>query len=144
MKVVVSRVSSASVSVDKKIVGSINNGLLILACILEEDTEETLNYMVKKCVNLRIFSDEFGNMNKSLLDVKGSILSISQFTLAGNTKKGNRPSFLGVKNKEEAKAFYNLFNEKLRKYVNVEEGIFGADMKINANLDGPVTLLLDK
>ena len=140
MKVVIQRVKHASVSVDNKVIGKIDKGLLLLSCIMEEDEDKDLDYFVKKIVNMRIFEDEKGLMNKSLIDVSGSILSISQFTLAANTKKGNRPSFLGVKEKTEAKRMYELFNEKLRNYVKVETGEFGADMKIDVLLDGPITI----
>ena len=143
MKVVIQRVSKASVSVDNKTIGSIDKGLLLLSCVMEEDEDKDLDYFVKKIVNMRIFEDEKGLMNKSLIDIKGSILSISQFTLAANTKKGNRPSFLGVKEKNEAKRMYELFNEKLSSFVKVETGSFGADMKIDASLDGPVTINLE-
>ena len=144
MKVVIQRVNKASVSVQKKVCGSINKGLLLLSCVMEEDNDNSLDYFVKKIVNMRIFEDEKGLMNKSLLDINGEILSISQFTLAANTKKGNRPSFLGVKEKKEAKRMYELFNEKLSEFVNVEKGVFGADMKIEASLDGPVTIEMEK
>ena len=140
MKVVIQRVKHASVSVDNKVIGKIDKGLLLLSCIMEEDEDKDLDYFVKKIVNMRIFEDEKGLMNKSLIDVSGSILSISQFTLAANTKKGNRPSFLGVKEKTEAKRMYELFNEKLRNHVKVETGKFGADMKIDVLLDGPITI----
>ncbi len=140
MKVVIQRVKHASVSVDNKVIGKIDKGLLLLSCIMEEDEDKDLDYFVKKIVNMRIFEDEKGLMNKSLIDVSGSILSISQFTLAANTKKGNRPSFLGVKEKTEAKRMYELFNEKLRNHVKVETGEFGADMKIDVLLDGPITI----
>ena len=140
MKVVIQRVKHASVSVDNKVIGKIDKGLLLLSCIMEEDEDKDLDYFVKKIVNMRIFEDEKGLMNKSLIDVSGSILSISQFTLAANTKKGNRPSFLGVKEKTEAKRMYELFNDKLREHVKVETGEFGADMKIDVLLDGPITI----
>ena len=144
MKVVLSRVKNSKVEVENKVCGSIENGLLILSCIEENDTEKTLDYMVKKCVNMRIFEDENGKMNKSLLDVSGSILSISQFTLAADVKSGNRPSFIHVKERNEAKRMYELFNKKLREYVKVEEGVFGADMQITSHFDGPVTIIIEK
>lgn len=143
MKIVACRVKKSKVEVDKKICGQIKHGLLLLVCMLKDDDESKLDYMVKKCVNLRIFDDENGNMNKSILDVNGEILSISQFTLAGDTKKGNRPSFINAKDKDEANRLYKIFNEKLRHYVKVEEGVFGADMQITSHFDGPITILID-
>ncbi len=143
MRVIVQRSKNSSVKVDNKIVGSINSGMVILVGFTEGDTEEIIEKMVKKIVNLRIFDDDNGIMNKSILEVGGSILSISQFTLYANTKKGNRPSYIEALNSEVAIKLYNLFNEKLREHINVSTGIFGADMEVNIINDGPITIALD-
>lgn len=144
MKVVIQRSYSSNVSVNNKIVGSIDSGLVLLVGFTKGDSEKDIDYLVKKIVNLRIFDDENGIMNKSLLDVGGSILSVSQFTLYANTVKGNRPSYIDALTSSEAEPLYNLFNEKLRDYnINVETGIFGADMLVNINNNGPVTILLE-
>ena len=144
MRVLVQRSLNSNVSVDNKIVGKINNGLVLLVGFTDEDNIEDIKYLVKKVINLRIFDDENGVMNKSVLDVKGEILSISQFTLYADTKKGNRPSYINALNGEEATKLYDLFNEELRNNdIKVETGIFGSDMKVNILNDGPVTILLE-
>ena len=143
MKVVVQRVKKASVTVDNKVVGKINDGLCILVGFTEGDTIEDINYIVKKVINLRIFDDENGVMNKSVLDVNGKILSISQFTLYADTKKGNRPSYIKALGGNDAIKLYDKFNEVLKENINVEIGIFGADMKIEILNDGPVTIIID-
>ena len=144
MKIVVQRVKNSSVEVDKKVVGKIDKGLMLLVSFTQSDTEKNIDWMVNKVLNLRIFDDESGIMNKSVLDVGGSILSISQFTLYGDASKGNRPSYINALNGEEAVKLYNLFNEKLKNHIKVETGIFGADMKVSLINDGPVTILLEK
>lgn len=143
MKVVVQRAKESSVSVNKKVVGKINQGLVLLVGFTENDSEKDIDYMIKKIINLRIFEDENNVMNKSLLDTKGQILSISQFTLYANTKKGNRPSYAKALNSKEAIKLYDLFNKKLKEYVIVETGIFGEDMLVNIKNDGPVTIILE-
>lgn len=143
MKVVVQRSKYSSVTVDGKIVGQIDNGLVLLVGITKEDTLEDLEYMAKKVLNLRIFDDSNGIMNKSILDNGGSILSISQFTLCANTKKGNRPSYIDAMEPVMAKKYYLKFNEMLRESVDVFEGIFQADMLVNINNDGPITIILE-
>ena len=143
MKVLVQRSLNSSVSVDNKVVGSIDKGLVLLVGFTHTDTSEDIDYLVKKVVNLRIFDDENGVMNKSILDCNGSILSISQFTLYADTKKGNRPSYINAMGGENAIKLYNEFNEKLSEFVNVEKGIFGADMKVSITNDGPVTIILE-
>lgn len=143
MKVVVQRSKYSSVTVDGKIVGQIDNGLVLLVGITKEDTLEDLEYMAKKVLNLRIFDDSNGVMNKSILDNGGSILSISQFTLCANTKKGNRPSYIDAMEPVLAKKYYLKFNEMLRESVDVSEGIFQADMLVNINNDGPITIILE-
>ena len=144
MRVVVQRCKEASVKVDEKVVGEINEGLLLLVGFTMGDSLKEITYMADKIVNLRIFDDENGVMNKSLLDVCGSILSVSQFTLYGDASKGRRPSYAKALGGDEAIELYQLFNEELRKKVSVEEGIFGADMKVSLINDGPVTILLEK
>ena len=143
MRVLVQRSLKSSVSVNNKVVGSIDSGLVLLVGFTEGDTSSDIDYLVKKVVNLRIFDDEDGVMNRSILDVSGSILSISQFTLYGDAKKGNRPSYFNALNGNEAIKLYEEFNNKLKEYVNVEEGIFGADMKVCITNDGPVTIPLE-
>lgn len=143
MKVLVQRSLNSSVLVANKEVGSIEYGIVIFVGFTYNDSENTIDHMVKKILNLRIFDDDDGIMNKSLLDVKGSILSISQFTLYADTKKGNRPSYMNALKSEKAKPLYDLFNKKMRQYVNVETGIFGADMKVNIVNDGPITIMLE-
>lgn len=144
MRVLVQRSLESSVTVDNKVVGSISHGLVLLVGFTENDTEEDIAYLAKKVVNLRIFDDENGVMNKSLLDVQGSILSISQFTLYADARKGNRPSYIKALGGTQASPLYDKFNQKLREYgVCVENGIFGADMKVNILNDGPVTIMLE-
>ena len=144
MKVVVQRAGTSSVMVNEKCVGKIDSGLVLLVAFKETDTIDTINYMVKKIVNLRIFPDEAGIMNKSILDYGGSILSISQFTLYGDTTKGNRPSYIMAAKGEISKPLYDKFNELLEEYVVVETGIFGDDMEVNITNIGPTTILLEK
>lgn len=144
MKIVAQRVKYAKVEVDNKIVGKIDNGLMLLVSFTQTDTEENIDYMVKKVLALRIFDDENGIMNKSVLDIDGSILSISQFTLYGDASKGNRPSYIKALNGKEAVNLYNQFNEKLKKHIKVETGVFGAEMEVSLLNDGPVTILLEK
>ena len=143
MRVVVQKCLYSSVSVDGKIVGEINNGLNVLVGFTQDDTIKDLEYCVRKIVNLRIFDDEEGVMNKSILEVGGEILSISQFTLYGSIKKGNRPSYVAALNGEQALPLYEKFNEMLSQYVNVKMGVFGAQMKVIIHNDGPTTILID-
>lgn len=145
MKVILQRVKKASVSVDKKTVGQIDKGLLILVGFTKEDKEQEIDWMINKITNLRIFDDENGIMNLSVKDVKGSILSVSQFTLYADSKKGNRPSYINALGGEEAIKLYEIFNKKLRSTgISTEEGIFGADMEVSLINDGPVTIILEK
>ncbi len=144
MKIVLQRVSSASVKVDSKIVGRIEHGLLLLIGFSSTDTEENILPTIEKIVKLRIFSDEEGKMNKSVLDIEGSMLLISQFTLYADTKKGNRPSFIEAARPEQAIPLYEFFIAEMRKRITqVETGIFGADMKVELVNDGPVTIVFD-
>ena len=143
MKIVVQRVLTSKVEVFGKVVGSIEKGLLILVGFTYNDTIKDIDYMVDKVLNLRIFDDENGVMNKSLKDVGGSILSVSQFTLYGDASKGRRPSYINALKGDEAIKLYDIFNQKLREQVNLQTGIFGADMKVSLVNDGPVTILLE-
>jgi D-tyrosyl-tRNA(Tyr) deacylase len=144
MKIVVQRVTKASVEVDKKIVGQIDKGLMLLVSFTQSDTEKNIDWMVNKVLNLRIFDDESGIMNKSVLDEKGKILSISQFTLYGDTSKGNRPSYINALGGSEAVKLYDLFNKKLSESIKVETGRFGEEMKVTLLNDGPITIILEK
>ena len=144
MKVVIQRSKNASVEVDNKVVGKIDKGLVILVGFTENDNENIIDKMVNKVINLRIFDDENGVMNKSLLDGNGGILSISQFTLYADTKKGRRPSYIKALRGEESTILYDIWNNKLKEAgINVETGIFGADMKVSLINDGPVTIIID-
>ena len=144
MRVVVQRAKNAKCVVDNKVTGSIDNGLMLLVGFTEGDSTEQIEYLCKKIINMRIFEDESGIMNKSILDVGGKILSISQFTLYADTHKGNRPSYVKALNSTEATKLYDLFNQELRKYIKVETGIFGADMEITFTNVGPTTILLER
>lgn len=144
MRVVVQRVNSSKVTVEGKVVGSINKGLNLLIGISKEDTEEDLLYLKDKILNLRIFEDENDKMNLSLLDIKGEILAISQFTLYGDCRKGRRPNFMEAEGGERARTLYERFVELLRESnLKVETGKFGAHMIVDIQNDGPVTLMLD-
>ncbi|MDR3272902.1 MAG: D-tyrosyl-tRNA(Tyr) deacylase [Flavobacteriaceae bacterium] len=145
MRLVIQRVSEASAKVEGKITGQIFYGLLILAGVEDSDTQEDIDWLANKVVNLRIFNDENGVMNKSVLETKGEILVISQFTLFASTKKGNRPSYIRASKPEFACRMYENFKEKLQILLNkkIESGVFGADMKVSLLNDGPVTILMD-
>lgn len=145
MKLVVQRVKKADVSVDQKIVGKINQGFLVLLGIKNTDTQKDADYLVRKLINLRIFTDENDKMNLSIQAVNGELLIISQFTLYGDCKKsGNRPSFTDAARPELAIPLYEYFVNECKKQIPiVETGIFGADMKVNLLNDGPVTIIID-
>jgi len=143
MKIIVQRVKQAQVSIEGQVYSQIKQGLLLLVGVGPEDQAEDLDYAVKKLVNMRIFSDAEGKMNLSVKDIEGEILSISQFTLFADTKKGNRPAFTGAAKPDVAEAFYLEFNQELAKEVPVQTGIFGADMQVELINDGPVTIILD-
>lgn len=143
MRLLLQRSLESSVIINGKINGKINKGLVIFSCFTEGDSEDDIKYLVKKVCNLRIFDDENGVMNLSILDTKGSALSISQFTLYADSSKGNRPSYFKALKGDEATKLYDKFNEELSKYLHVETGVFGADMKVNITNDGPVTIILD-
>ena len=143
MRVVVQKVNKANVLVDNKIINEIDNGLCLLVGFTQDDDIKDIEYMVKKVVNLRIFEDENNVMNKSVLDVGGKILSISQFTLYGDTKKGNRPSYIKALNGNYAVKLYDKFNELLNEQIETKTGIFGADMTVNIVNSGPTTIIID-
>lgn len=145
MKVVIQRVQNASVTIDEKKVASINGGLLILLGIINADTQEDINWLSNKIVNLRIFGDENGIMNKSLLDIQGEAIVVSQFTLHANTQKGNRPSYIKAAKPEVAIPLYEAFINQLELDLGkqIQTGQFGADMKVELLNDGPVTIIID-
>lgn len=144
MKIVIQRAHNAHVSVGGKTIGKIDQGLVLLVGVTHDDETTDINYLAQKIVNLRIFEDEDGKMNKSLKDVSGSILSISQFTLYGETKKGRRPNFMKAARPDKAEKLYHEFNETIRKMgVHVETGVFGEMMDVSFTNVGPVTLILD-
>lgn len=145
MRTVIQRVTEANVKVEGKICGKIGHGLLILVGIEESDSNDDIEWLCKKIVNMRIFDDENGIMNKSIIDIDGNILAISQFTLMAQTKKGNRPSYIRAAKPEISMPLYNEFCKKLSLELGktVERGIFGADMKVSLLNDGPVTILMD-
>lgn len=145
MRIIVQRCDRASVTVDNKVVGSIDAGLMLLVGFTDTDTSKEIDYMVDKVINLRIFDDEDGVMNKSLIDTSGSILSVSQFTLYADASKGRRPSYVKALSGDKAIKLYEEFNQKLKdKSVHVETGIFGAEMKVELVNDGPITIILEK
>ena len=143
MKAVIQRVKKAQVSVGEEIVGSIQVGFLILLGITHDDTEEDVTWLVQKIEKLRGFSDDQGAMNLDLNAVNGAVLVVSQFTLFANYKKGNRPSFINAAHPDYAKPLYQLFVEKMQTSIPTQQGIFGADMQITLQNDGPVTILMD-
>lgn len=144
MRVLVQRSGNSKVVVDNKTVGKIDKGLVVLVGFTEGDNKEKIDYLVRKVINLRIFPDDMGIMNKSILDVGGSVLSISQFTLYADCKKGNRPSYIDALNPVESSILYDSFNEELSKYIGVETGIFGAEMEVSIENIGPTTILLER
>lgn len=145
MRLVVQRVKYASVKVDDEIVGKIDNGFMVLVGITDTDTKETCDYLAEKLINLRVFDDENDHMNNKLSTVDGKLLIISQFTLYGDTSKGNRPSFVKAAKPEISKPLYEYFCQKCKNLgVDVEKGIFGADMKVELLNDGPVTIIMEK
>lgn len=144
MRLVIQRVKNAKVEVEGQITGQINQGLMILVGITHEDTTKEVEKLATKVANMRIFEDELNKMNLSIIDVKGSVLSVSQFTLYADCKKGNRPSFTKAGHPTMANVLYEAFNEALRqKGIKVETGVFGAMMDVSLINDGPVTIVLD-
>lgn len=144
MRVLVQKCRNASVSVSGKIVGRCDFGLMLLVGFTEGDDSSNISYLVNKILKLRIFEDENGVMNRSVMDVDGSILSVSQFTLYGDTSKGNRPSYIKALNGERAKELYDSFNQELSKSISVQTGEFGADMEVSFTNLGPTTILLER
>lgn len=144
MRAVVQRVEETRLEVDEKVISKINGGLLVYIAVEDDDTEADLDYIFKKVTNLRIFSDEDDKMNLSVQDIGGEILLVSQFTLYGDARKGNRPNFMKSAKAEKAESYYEIFKEKLKtSEIKYQSGVFGADMHIHAHLSGPVTILLD-
>jgi len=145
MRAVIQRVAEASVKVDGQVTGSIEKGLLILVGIEDADTQEDIDWLTKKIVGLRIFDDENGVMNLSVMEIEGSILAVSQFTLMASTKKGNRPSYIRASKGDFAQPMYEKFCQALEQESGkkTEKGIFGADMKVSLLNDGPVTIIMD-
>ena len=145
MRAVIQRVKEASVKVDGKVTGAIDKGLLILVGIEDADTQEDIEWLTKKIVGLRIFDDENGVMNLSVMDIGGGLLAVSQFTLMASTKKGNRPSYIRASKGDYAEPMYEKFCQALEKESGkkIEKGIFGADMKVSLLNDGPVTIIMD-
>ncbi|EST13424.1 D-aminoacyl-tRNA deacylase [Sporolactobacillus laevolacticus] len=144
MRVVLQRVKHAQVDIEGKTVGRIEQGLLLLVGIKAGDTEDDIQYAAEKISGLRIFEDNGGKMNRSVIDADGAILSVSQFTLYGDTSKGRRPSFIEAARPEIAEPLYQVFNEKLRAHgLHVETGVFGADMAVSLVNDGPVTIIVE-
>ncbi len=144
MKIVVQRVKEANVKVDNEIVGKISEGLMLLIGVDEDDDTNDADWLIKKIIDLRIFSDQEGKMNLSVKDISGEILCISQFTLISDYKKGNRPSYIKAAKPEKAIPLFEYFKQEIKKSgLKIESGIFGADMKVSLLNDGPVTLVLD-
>ena len=145
MKLVIQRVTKASVEVENKIIGQIEKGFLVLLGVGPEDNYETADFLVEKLCNLRVFEDENQKMNLSVQDIKGEILVVSQFTLAGDTSRGNRPGFDSAAKPDVAKHLYEYFSEQLKTYdIKIQNGIFQADMQVELINDGPVTFMLEK
>lgn len=144
MKAILQRVTHGQVTVDDSITGKIDTGFVVLLGVGHEDTEEDADYLAEKMVNLRVFNDDAGKMNRSLIDVSGSVLAISQFTLFADTRRGRRPSFIDAAPPEQATHLYEYFMNKVRSAgVRVEKGVFGAHMVVDIQNDGPVTIILD-
>ena len=144
MRIVLTTVLNASVTIDNQVVGQINRGFCVLVGFTHDDTKQTVEKMVYKMLSLRVFMDENGLTNLSIYDVKGEILSVSQFTLYADLAKGRRPSFINAMKPDQAQELYAYFNEQIRqKYGAVETGVFGADMKVSSVNDGPFTIILD-
>ena len=143
MKVLVQRVKEAKVEVENEVLGKIDKGYLLLVSFTQTDTKEIIDKMIRKVLNLRIMDDENSVMNLAIDKYKDKILSISQFTLYADTSKGNRPSYLKALRGEESSILYDYFNQEMKKYIEVETGKFGADMKVSLINDGPCTIMLE-
>lgn len=144
MKVIVQRSQNSNVIINNKIYNKIDKGLVLLVSFHKNDDETIFEYIINKILHLRIFNDEKNIMNKNILEINGEILSISQFTLYADIKKGNRPSYINAKNHDDAKILYDKFNKELAKFIPVKTGIFGEDMLVNIHNDGPVTIIIEK
>lgn len=144
MRVLVQRTSKASCRIEKQIVGKIKEGFVLFVGFTDGDSKETVQAMIRKILNLRIFPDQAGIMNQSILEVSGEILSISQFTLYADTTKGNRPSYIKAMSSVKASLLYEYFNQCLSEKIHVETGVFGADMEIEITNVGPTTILLER
>lgn len=146
MRALVQRVTKASVVVNEKLVSQIGNGILVFVGFTHNDTIDDIEYIVNKIINLRIFDDSNGVMNLSVIDKNYEVLSVSQFTLYGDTKKGNRPSYVNALNHEEAAKLYDIFNQKLKEKLHdkVSTGIFRSDMKVSLINDGPITIMIER
>lgn len=144
MRVLVQRSKKSSVKVDNKVVGQISKGMVLFVGFTTGDSEENIDYIIQKILKLRIFDDDNNVMNRNILETNGEILSISQFTLYADTKKGNRPSYIKALNSKEASILYQKFNEKLSKYIKVETGIFQSEMEVSITNDGPITIMLER
>lgn len=144
MRVLVQRSKKSSVKVDNKVVGQISKGMVLFVGFTAGDSEENIDYMIQKILKLRIFDDDNNVMNRNILETNGEVLSISQFTLYADTKKGNRPSYIKALNSKEASILYQKFNEKLSKYIKVETGIFQSEMEVSITNDGPITIILER
>ena len=145
MRILIQRVKKASVTIEGKLISLINNGLLLFIGITEDDTQEDIQWLTKKIANIRLFDDENGIMNLSVMDVNGEILAVSQFTLMASTKKGNRPSYIKAAKPEISVPLYEQFCTEMELAVNkpIKRGVFGADMKVELLNDGPVTIFID-
>lgn len=145
MRLVIQRVTTASVSIDGKVVGKIGHGLMVLVGVREGDTEADMKWLAQKTVNMRIFDDEQGVMNRSVMDTGGEVLSVSQFTLNASTKKGNRPSYIHAAGHDLAVPLYNGYCEEVSRLLcrDVQRGVFGANMQVELVNDGPVTIIID-
>ena len=145
MRIVVQRVLNASVSINNELYSSINQGLMILVGVAEGDTEQDMEWLAAKAANMRIFDDENGVMNRSVIDVEGEVLAVSQFTLNASTKKGNRPSYIHAAGHDVAVPLYEKFCERMQELIGreVKRGVFGADMQVSLINDGPVTIIVD-
>ena len=144
MRVLVQRSKKSSVKVDNKVVGQISKGMVLFVGFTAGDSEENIDYLIQKILKLRIFDDDNNVMNRNILETNGEVLSISQFTLYADTKKGNRPSYIKALNSKEASILYQKFNEKLSKYIKVETGIFQSEMEVSITNDGPITIMLER
>ena len=144
MRVLVQRSKKSSVKVDNKVVGQISKGMVLFVGFTAGDSEENIDYIIQKILKLRIFDDDNNVMNRNILETNGEVLSISQFTLYADTKKGNRPSYIKALNSKEASILYQKFNEKLSKYIKVETGIFQSEMEVSITNDGPITIMLER